>query len=244
MIRAMIFDLDGTLVQTEKLKARSYAKAIVELCPYTVPEDEATEAFKEFVGLSRKEVALGLIERYDLEEKAVKRLDQMGVETTWQAFVQIRLKYYEEMMRDPNIIRDNQWSHNMDLLYIARQQNCKTALATMSQREQANRVLDILNIHDQFDFIATRDDVEHSKPNPEIYQLVSSELDIPPDETLVIEDSPSGVKAAIAAGMQVVAVSTPFTKAHLHQLDILDESHIVDEPETLLKVVREFVEIP
>jgi phosphoglycolate phosphatase-like HAD superfamily hydrolase len=65
MIRAMIFDLDGTLVQTERLKALSYARATVELCPYTLSEAEAVEAFKDVVGLPRREVAQALVERFD-----------------------------------------------------------------------------------------------------------------------------------------------------------------------------------
>ena len=51
-IRAAIFDLDGTLVQTEKLKALSYAKAAVELCPRQLTETELIEAFKEVVDVS------------------------------------------------------------------------------------------------------------------------------------------------------------------------------------------------
>ena len=54
MIHAMIFDLDGTLVQTERLKALSYAHAAKELCPNGVSEGEVIEAFKEVVGLSRQ----------------------------------------------------------------------------------------------------------------------------------------------------------------------------------------------
>ena len=50
MIRAMIFDLGSTLVQTERLKALSYAHAAVELCPHNLTEAELTEAFKEVVG--------------------------------------------------------------------------------------------------------------------------------------------------------------------------------------------------
>ena len=46
MIRAMIFDLDGTLLQTERLKAISYAKAAVELCPYSITEDQVMEVFR------------------------------------------------------------------------------------------------------------------------------------------------------------------------------------------------------
>ena len=59
MIQAFIFDLDGTLVKSEQLKALSYARAATELCPREVTEDEVIEAFKEFVGLPRREVAIG-----------------------------------------------------------------------------------------------------------------------------------------------------------------------------------------
>lgn len=58
MIRAMIFDLDGTLVQTERLKAISYAQAAVEHCPYALSEGEVEEAFKDVVGLSRRQGAM------------------------------------------------------------------------------------------------------------------------------------------------------------------------------------------
>ncbi|MBS1250238.1 MAG: Validoxylamine A 7'-phosphate phosphatase [Chloroflexi bacterium] len=107
----------------------------------------------------------------------------------------------------------------------------------MSRGQQAQRVLKVLDLVDAFDFIATRDDVERGKPDPEIYQLVSQELDVLPTECLVIEDSPSGVEAALAAGMWCIAVSTPFTKQKLHAEQLLDESWIVDDPDTLLDVV-------
>lgn len=70
MIRATIFDLDGTLMQTERLKALSYARASVELCPHHLDEAEVMEAFKEVVGLLRQEVATALMERFGLEEAA------------------------------------------------------------------------------------------------------------------------------------------------------------------------------
>jgi phosphoglycolate phosphatase-like HAD superfamily hydrolase len=69
MIRAFVFDLDGTLVETEELKALSYARAAVELCPDLV-EADVVEAFKDFVGRSRQEVATGLVRRFGLQEAA------------------------------------------------------------------------------------------------------------------------------------------------------------------------------
>ncbi len=241
MIRAMIFDLDGTLVQTERLKSLSYAHAAVELCPHTITEEEVIEAFKNVVGLSRREVAQALVERFDLEEKARARMAEFGVSMPWQVFVQVRLRYFEKMMADPDILRAHQWPHNVALLQEARRSGCQTALATMSRCQQARRVLKVLNLTEAFDFVATRDDVEHGKPNPEIYQLVSRELAIPSSECLVIEDSPSGVKAALAAEMWCISVTTPLTRRQIHDEQLLDERWIVDDPAALMTVVRQMV---
>lgn len=242
MNKAMIFDLDGTLVQTERLKALSYARAAVELCPQQLNQDDVVEAFKEVVGLSRREVATALVERFGLAQKAKERMSEFGVSAPWQAYVQVRLKIYAEIIADPQVIRANQWAHNMALLKLARQTNCKVGLATMSYCEQASRILQILELNDAFDFVATRDDVEHSKPDPEIYTLVAKELDRSPAECLVVEDSPAGVSAALNAGMHVVAVSTPFTRKGLHELSGLPSAHIVDQPSELLKVVAHILE--
>ncbi|MCK5429180.1 MAG: HAD family phosphatase [Anaerolineales bacterium] len=238
MIRAMIFDLDGTLVQTEKLKALSYAKAVVELCPDETTEGQVLEAFKDVVGLSRREVAQALVEGFNLEKASQARMSEFGVSTPWQAFVQIRMNYYDRMLADPQVLRSHQWVHNRALLEEARRQKCQVGLATMSQCNQAQRVLQILGLADEFDFIATRDDVERGKPDPEIYLLVASELDVPPANCLVIEDSPAGVKAALAAGMHCVAVTTPFTRERIHASQLLDEGLIVDDPSELPEVVR------
>jgi HAD superfamily hydrolase (TIGR01549 family) len=230
MIRAMIFDLDGTLVQTERLKAMSYAWAVKELCPVPVDEAEVLEAFKQVVGLSRREVALNLVERFGLEEKA-------------RARIQVRLRYYEDMLEDPQVLRTYKWEHNMALLDEAQRANCKVGLATMSHCQQVQRVLKILDLSWAFDFIATRDDVSLGKPDPEIYSLVSMELGIPAEECLVVEDSPAGVKAALAAGMRCVAVSTPFTRERLHTSGLLGECWIVDDPARLPEVVREAMQV-
>ena len=239
MIQAMIFDLDGTLVQTERLKALSYAMAVQELCAGVIDEADILEAFKDFVGLSRREVALGLVQRFALEEAARQRMVEFDVSAPWQAFVQVRLQHYEAMLADPQVIRDNTWPHNLALLAEARRARCKVGLATMSTCQQVRRVLEILKLNGEFDFVASRDDVEHGKPNPEIYRLVASELNVPPGHCLVIEDSPAGIQAALAAGMKSIAVTTPFTRAAVHAGQLLDPRWIVDDPALLPSVVRQ-----
>lgn len=238
MIRAIIFDLDGTLAKTENLKALSYARAAVELSPKPLTEAEVIEAFKEVVGLSRQEVAEKLIALFDLAENAQKRMAKFDVKMPWQAFVQIRLQTYNAMLADPLILLRHRCPYNIALLRWARRNDYRTGLATMSYCAQARRVLEILEIHDKFDFIATRDDVEHGKPDPEIYYLVAKQLDIPPPQCLVIEDSASGVKAALAAGMACIAVTTEFTREAVYAEKLLEPRWIVDDPARLVDITK------
>lgn len=237
-VSAMIFDLDGTLVQTERLKALSYAKAAVELRP-DLNEAEVVKAFKDVVGLPRHEVAQRLTERFDLAPAAAERKEELGVQAAWQVLVQLRLRIYQRMLDDRDTLLQHRWPHSLALLKRARQTGCKTALATMSHCEEVRRILEVLDLRESFDFIATRDDVEHGKPNPEIYTLISRELSVAPAECLVIEDSPAGVQAAVAAGMKVVALATPMTRARLHDLGLLPSEWIVDAPDDLLRTVAD-----
>ena len=241
MIKAMIFDLDGTLVRTERLKAISYARAAVELCPYAVSQEEVLEAFKEVVGQPRRQVAQTLVERFGLEDGARERMAEFRVHAPWQAFVQVRLHIYEAMLADPEVLRNNQWPHNVDLLAQARRVGCRTGLATMSHCTQAQQVLEAINLTDAFDFVATRDDVEHGKPDPEIYLLVARELGVRPEQCLVIEDSPAGIEAALAAGMEVIAVTTPFTRERVRQAGLLPPEQVVDDPARLMGAVDRVV---
>ena len=242
MIRAVIFDLDGTLVQTERLKATSYARAAVELCPYEVSEEAVIEAYEDVVGLPRHEVASALVERFDLERASRARMDDCGMSAPWQAFVQVRLGYYEDMISDPELLRDNQWPHNRDLLRVARESGCRTALATMSGRQRTQQVLEALRLTDAFDFVATRDDVDRGKPDPEIYYLVCKELAILSNQSMAIEDSPAGVEAALAADLLCIAVTIPFTREKIHAQGLLESRWIVDDPDRLPDLVRGMIQ--
>jgi len=77
-----------------------------------------------------------------------------------------------------------------------------------------------------------------SEPHPEIYLCAARLLDEQPRDCLVIEDSPVGVQAAVAAGMNCIAVATPFTRAALHAQNLLAPEWIVDDPGTLPAVVE------
>jgi len=201
-------------------------------------EGEVVAAFEDFVGLSRQEVAVGLMQRFGLEEAALARMGEFGVESPWQTFVRIRLGIYEALLSDSELVLAHRYPHNIALLRDVRRRGYPAALATQSQRKQALRVLEILGISDEFDVIVTREDIEHGKPDPEMHLLVARELGVEAGECLAIEDSPAGIRAALAAGAQAIAVTTDLTRQQFRDTEILDRSHVVDDPRVLPALVQ------
>ena len=87
--------------------------------------------------------------------------------------------------------------------------------------------------------VLTREDVTKPKPDPEIYLLAAEKLGVEPGECLVIEDSPNGARAGVAAGMNVIAVATPFTVSGLHSSQVVEHTWVVHEADQLVNVVRD-----
>ena len=241
MIRAFMFDLDGTLVQTEKLKAESYALAVGNLTKGKTRRADVVEHYKQYVGLTRTQIATGIMEHFGLTDVSTDLMSQYKVDKPWKAFVSLRLEYYDDMLSDPNIILDNRWPRSIQLLQIARESGCSTALATMSHRDQATKVLNILGLADAFNSIATVDDVTKGNPDPEIDLLSAHRVSVDPEKCLVIEDSPAGVEAGLNAGMHVVAVATPFTRELLFKSKLLPKQRIVEDHEQLVGTVEALV---
>lgn len=238
MIRAALFDLDGTLVQTERLKALAYAQAVQTLSVTPISTQAVVEAFKAVVGRSREEVSSALLKQFGLEDAARSRLAALDVQYPWQVLARLRLNVYEDLLADPALLRAHQWPHNVELLRAARRSGCRTALASMSYCPQVTLILQAIDLRDQFELVLSREDVERPKPDPEIYLLAARLLGERPEDCLVIEDSLAGVQAALAAGMNVVAVSTPLTRDALHLQQLLPREWVVDDPATLPAVVE------
>ena len=98
---------------------------------------------------------------------------------------------------------------------------------------QALDLVAVLNV------VLTREDVQNAKPDPKIYLLAAQRMGVEPKDCIVIEDSPSGVRAAVAARMNVVALATPFTSAGLHSTDLLEHAWVVHDAERLAGTVEE-----
>ena len=238
MIRLILFDLDGTLVQTEKLKPLSYAIAVQRLRGLPKPDQQAIEAYRTIVGASREAASRFIADQLNLEPELRPLMTQHEAGEPWQVLTALRVAIYDEMVADPMVLRDHQWPHTVGLLRTSRETGCRTALATMSYRKEALHVLRVLDLEKTLDLILTREDVSRPKPDPEIYLLGAHKLGVPPTECLVLEDSATGTRAAVAAGMNVIALATPFTSVGLHESQVVDHAWVVHQPEELLEVVR------
>lgn len=242
MIKAFIFDLDGTLVQTEPMKNVAYVQAARELSSDSLNEAELLQACTELIGVPAPETAMELVRRFRLEEAARARMAEFGADAPWQVYSRLQLYYYNRLLDDTAALRAAQLPHNISLLYEVRARGYRTALATMSYRHETERVLEALGLIHAFEAIVTQDEVQHGKPDPEIYLRVAQALGAPPAQCLVIEDSLSGVQAALAAGMWCIAVPTPLTSQSIHEAHVLDRRWIVDNPAVVKTVVWSLVE--
>lgn len=238
MIKAMLFDLDGTLVQSERMKAESYAIAVQQLHGLSEPDNRAIEAYRAIVGATREVASKFVMDQLGLEPVLRPMMYEHGATEPWQVLTALRTRIYTAMVADPQVLRDNQWPHTVGLLRAATETACRTGLATMSQRAEALHVVRSLGLEPLLDIILTREDVAQPKPDPEIYLLAAAKLAVTPEECLVLEDSPTGVRAGVAAGMSVIALATPFTIAGLHSDTALDHAWVVHGPADLLVAVR------
>lgn len=109
--------------------------------------------------------------------------------------------------------------------------NIPRAIGTSAPRSNVDFVLDHTGLRNYFPIILDQSHVEHGKPNPEIYLKTAQALNLPPEQTIVFEDSLSGIEAAQRAGARVVGVTTTHTPAELKHCDLVitDFTHVALE---------------
>lgn len=240
IIKAVFFDLDGTLIQTEVLKAESYATAITELTRGTVEKKQVLDIFNQFVGLSRADVVQGLTTTYFKELGS--RLSENSIETIGEILIERRLKIYREVLENTELLSKHFCSYTLGLFHRLYKEDFTLVLATMSHLPEAKKVTEAIGIYDKFDLILTRDDVKNGKPAPDIYNIAKEHFGLNPEQCLVIEDSPNGIMAAQRAGMSVFAVTNSITRASVHQCNLLDPSFIVDDLTQLERIVCNYID--
>jgi len=186
------------------------------------------------------EVVKGLFYEF-LPELAKVYPDQKKVEDVQQSILSRRLEIYQEMIVDADLLSGFFCPFNIGLLLGVHKDRYITALATMSHRAEAERMLDAMNIKDKLSVVVTKDNVSRGKPDPEIYLKISDMLGLSPNECLVIEDSVNGIKAGLNAGMTVFAVTNDITRDSVHKSEILDNQFIIDELSELKPRIYSFL---
>ena len=185
MLKAVIFDWDGTLADTKEFVVTAFQSVLkkngwevrdelLERCMGIGPRNTLKEA------LRASNIPFDEAMIYRLEDEKVKT--QLAMTTSVSLFDGAR-----------------------DLLKSLHGK-MKTALATMSNRPVIDQLLAEKRIDAYFDVVITFDDIRHPKPNPEVFLKCAARLQCRPEECLVVEDSVFGVEAAKAANMTCIAI--------------------------------------
>lgn len=241
-ISACLFDLDGTLVDSEPLKTQSHVRTVLALSNGAAPaETEVVAAVNHLIGVPTPDTAIELIAHFGLEETTTARQQALGLAAPWLAYSALQHEYYQRILDQPGTLQKAQFPAMVALLKKVQALGLKTALGSMSFRQDVDRTLAILGWADLFDAVLTGDEVSNGKPDPEIYLRLAASLKVTPAECLVLEDSPSGIGAALAAGMVCIAVPNELTREAVLSMKSLETACLVLDQAQLLEKVNHWL---
>jgi len=196
---AVIFDLDGTVLDNEDEYGVSFKKVLQRLGAKGVPE------MPQVGGIGVKENWPILLERYKVKtEKSIEELAQETQQEYLKRLDKVTLKDGFE-----------------DFTSFLRQNGLKTALATSNGRRVVDEVFEKLKLNSHFDVVTTGEEVDYKKPDPDLFLLTAEKLGIEPSNCLVIEDAAAGIEAAKRAGMKIYAIARD--SEHARQLKDADK---------------------
>jgi HAD superfamily hydrolase (TIGR01509 family) len=184
-IHGVLFDMDGVVLDTEKLYARFWAEAAHALgYPMTYEQALGMRSLNSAAGQAKLESYFGPgVSRAIMRDKRIELMDAYVAEFGVEA--------------KPGI---------HELLDYLKGQGIRTAIATSSPMPRATAYLGSLGLLDKFDRICSGHDVKQGKPAPDIYLHAAASISIPPENCLAIEDSPAGILSAHRAGCWPVLV--------------------------------------
>jgi beta-phosphoglucomutase len=170
-MKALLFDLDGTLVDTEKLDDMAMWKILKKI---------GISSNKKFIGCTLKEYIQGITKDKSLQERIKKEFT----------------REYEFILKSTEL----KLNHKL-LSLLKKSYNLKIALVTSNNRRLTRIILTKLGLESFFDIIITTEDVRKNKPHPEPYLKAMEKLGVNPADCIAFEDSKEGIKSAIAAGI-------------------------------------------
>lgn len=203
MIRAVLFDFDGVVVQSERIHMESFMEL---LGPFGVSVSEE-RWYKEFAGTGSRSIIERLAKEYGIRE-------DIG------ALVEKRKKLYEARVKAGEL---KETRGVKGFLQMLRLHGIKTAIVSGSHRSNVQLAISTLGLDGLFDIIVSGDDIRARKPDPGPFLHAAEKLGITASECLAIEDSYAGCESARRAGMRLVVVRSPASKGLYGYDEIIDD---------------------
>lgn len=191
MIKAVIFDFDGIIVDAEKLNSKAYETVLKEYGKRPMLNNEVVHV----VGMKGEKNWEILKKKYNIDE---------DIQVLYKKKREIQNLLFPQAKLMPGI--------QDALKRLKRVKDLKLAVATMSPLKVVNLIFNKFKMGGTFNAILTVENCSIFKPHPDIYLRTAKILNIAPDQCMVVEDSEIGVEAGKRAGMYVVAVPNKYTK--------------------------------
>ncbi|UTF58835.1 HAD family phosphatase [Gilvimarinus sp. DA14] len=194
MIKGIIFDHDGTLVDSER---KHYGLWVELLKTYGIdfPEREYKD---HLAGVPTQQNAEYLVNAYSLPVSSDELFAAREIATQ-------RVLGSEACPLIPGAQECVQWVVNQGL---------KTAIATGASYNEVKPTLTQHGFDRYFSIVASRDNVRHAKPAPDVYQYALQKMGLEANECIAIEDSPTGLKSALACGLECIVVENEYSAGH------------------------------
>ena len=189
---AVIFDMDGVLVDSEPLFLKAINNLLTSLGVDPVTDDE------------NESILIGTT----VEETWNLLITMRALPGTIHAYLDKYDGFVKEVLKSDLVQRTGVKS----LIKECSDRGIPRAVASSSLREWVHLKLNTINLQDKFNVVLGGDDVQKGKPEPDIYLMAAEKLQMDPSQCIAIEDSPVGISAAVDAGIYTIAVLTESTK--------------------------------
>lgn len=202
-IRAVIFDMDGVLADSEPLINAAAIAMFKERGLSVQPDD-----FLPFVGAGEERYVGGVAEkyRYPLDVRAAKH-------RTYEIYLEL---VPQRLQPFPGV---------RELVRACREAGLRLAVASSADAIKVTANLQAIGLPPEvWDVVLTGESVQRNKPAPDIFLLAAEKLGVAADECVVVEDAVNGVRAAKAAGMRCVAVAHTFPAERLREADLVRDT--------------------